>query len=71
MGLQVGEEADPGPTYIGAMWAWVGSGDCGFGLNLSASALGFCSTMEIVIILRRSVLDKLSPDRLLLWPPSS
>ena len=52
------------------MWAWVSNGDCGFGWNLfggsnvlSASAFVFCSTMEIDIILRCSILDKLSPGR--------
>lgn len=54
MGLQVGEKADPGPTYFGAVWDGVGGG---FGWNLldgsallSASALVFCSTVEIIII---------------------
>ena len=33
-GSSRGEEADPGPAYFGAVWAWMGSGDGGFGWNL-------------------------------------
>ena len=66
MGLQVGEEANPGAAYFGAVWAGVGSGGRGFGLDLrdfllSESALDCCSTVEIVVVLCSTILDKLSP----------
>ena len=34
MGLQVGEEADPGATYFGAVWAGVRGAGRGFDLGL-------------------------------------
>lgn len=68
MGLQVGEDANPRPEYFRAVWAWMDSRDCRFGWNLfggsnllSASALVFCNTTVILIILCRSILDTFFP----------